>query len=307
MAPRQDTSDVAEAVAEPPGAWPGEELAQRVAGHVDRDTFLLQGRMALQDLERALAVAGRSIDKTAGLLDFGCGSGRLLAHLAARNPAGAVWGADIDGDAVAWCQGNIPGCTVRRSEPLPPLDVPAAFDIVVANSVFTHLDEAYQDAWLDELLRITVPGATLVVSVHGEHAFRLLEEPHLRARTPGADTWRRQLDERGIAFWEDDGLDPAVFPDFYHTTFHALWYLYEHWGQRLEIVAHLPRGLMDHQDYLVLRHPTPGRPARGIPHARPVPLRDAVRDGAAERLRQAYTGARRLAGVGRRRLAERRR
>ena len=44
--------------------------------------------------------------------------------------------------------------SVRFNQPLPPLDYPdATFDLIFNHSVFTHIDEQYQDAWLAELLR----------------------------------------------------------------------------------------------------------------------------------------------------------
>jgi SAM-dependent methyltransferase len=210
-----------------------------------------------------------------------------------------VWGADVDAEAVAWCSEHLAGVKAITCAGLPPLDAPAGhFDLVVANSVFTHLDESFQDAWLDELLRVTRPGATLVLSVHGEYALRQLEEPHRAAGTPGVERWRRELDTRGIFFWHDDGLDPSVFPEYYHTTFHAVWYLYAHWGARFEIVAHVPRGLLDHQDYMVLRHPTAERPAMPVPapHAAPADELERLLEGpdataAAGPLRQAYRRA----------------
>jgi SAM-dependent methyltransferase len=257
--------------------WPGDAMAERVAGRISREEFLTQGRMAAADLQRALAAAGVGADDVERLLDFGCGSGRLLMHLPTLLPKTDLWGFDVDAEAVAWCNEHIPGTTVISGEGMPPIDVPAGhFDAVVANSVFTHLDERYQDAWLDELLRITRPGATLVLSTHGEYAFGLIEQPHLAAGTPGVERWRGELDRDGILFWADDGLDPSVHPDYYHTTFHAPWYVFEHWASRFELVAYLPRGLLRHQDYVVLRHPT----AQDAPI--PVPRREPPEPASSE-------------------------
>ena len=61
------------------------------------------------------------------------------------------------------------------------MDFPDAyFDLIFNHSVFTHLDENYQDAWLAELERVTKPGGVLVLSVSGQHPFSELEK---RGRT----------------------------------------------------------------------------------------------------------------------------
>ena len=43
------------------------------------------------------------------------------------------------------------------------------------------------------------------------------------------------------------------FPDFYHSTFHAPWYIFEHWSKIFEIKAYVVRGSLDFQDLLLLR------------------------------------------------------
>jgi SAM-dependent methyltransferase len=118
--------------------------------------------------------------------------------------------------------------------------------------VFTHLDEQYQDAWLAELRRIVKPGGDLVLSVSGEHPFSQLLQAH---RDSGADpaalieTYRT----KGIVFIEDDAWVGGPFPDFYHSTFHAPWYVFEHWSKYFDIKAYVTRGSLDFQDYLLLR------------------------------------------------------
>src|SRR5262249_14848680 len=44
----------------------------------------------------------------------------------------------------------------------------ASFDLVYAFSVFTHLPESLQLAWMGELRRVLRPGGYLLISLHGE-------------------------------------------------------------------------------------------------------------------------------------------
>jgi hypothetical protein len=49
------------------------------------------------------------------------------------------------------------------------------------------------------------------------------------------------------------GRSGSAFPDFYHTTFHAPWYLLEHWSRWFDVVAYLPQSSLEFQDQIVLR------------------------------------------------------
>ena len=69
---------------------------------------------------------------------------------------------------IAWCQANISYAQFTVGPHDPPLPYPDHhFDLVINHSVFTHLDERYQDLWLTELQRITSPGAILLLTGEG--------------------------------------------------------------------------------------------------------------------------------------------
>ena len=246
-------TDQAEAPAPASMPWPGDELVARVTGDVDRTRFYGTGHQSVRDIEAVLAVIGRSLDSFRTILDFGSGCGRMMlwmGHLASKC---SLHGVDIDARAVAWTQENIPWATFKVNDPLPPLPYPDAyFDLVFNHSVFTHLDEHYQDRWLAELRRVVKPGGYLILSVHGETAFLLFEKA---VRSAGGDpsVVRQELATKGISYIKDDAFTGGPFPDFYHSTFHAPWYVFEHWGRYLEVAAYLPRRSMGYQDFVLLQ------------------------------------------------------
>jgi SAM-dependent methyltransferase len=246
---------------------PGAQLISRVAGGPDLASFFWSGRESVRELERTLAIAGRSLDSFESILDFGCGCGRMLLWLEELGRTRALHGTDIDPEAVAWCREHIPHARVEVNEADPPLQHPdSAFDLVFNHSVFTHIDERRQDRWLTELRRITRPGGFVVLSSHGETAV-------------GGGEWaiRDRLERDGIAFL--DGTVPPDFPlpDWYQTTYHAAWYVFEHWARWFEIRGYVPGGSLGFQDHVLLER-TSDRPRPPLRARPPVP-----RAGAPER------------------------
>lgn len=147
---------------------PPPELLFRVSGAADVEWFLRGGAWAREAIEQILASAGAPLPAGARVLDFGCGCGRVArAWLTAGDRR--FTGTDSDPAAVRWCRRHLPKGHFLTNGPWPPLALPAAScDLVYALSVFTHLPEAQQRAWLSELSRVLVPGGWLVVSLHGE-------------------------------------------------------------------------------------------------------------------------------------------
>ena len=103
------------------------------------------------------------------MLDWGVGCGRVARHFPAAQRT-RLTGCDIDRDNVGMVRGASAGTFVasRLAPPLPFDD--ASFDMVYGISVFTHLREPMQLAWLDELARVTRSGAILLLTTHGETA-----------------------------------------------------------------------------------------------------------------------------------------
>ena len=237
----------------PPYPLPNVDLIWRVAGHRSPEEFERSGRQSVHDIERALASVDARLSWFDRVLDFGCGCGRVLRWLDDLAAATELHGVDIDEEAIAWVRESLPFVQAHVGPHLPPLDFPDGhFDLIVNHSVFTHIDEAYQDAWLEELRRVAKPGGLVLLTVSGEHPFEGLESDWRRA---GADPrrLRRRFEAEGIVYIEDDDWVGGPFPDFYHSTFHGPWYVFAHWRRWFEVRAYLVRGALDFQDLIVLR------------------------------------------------------
>ncbi|HVF13763.1 MAG TPA: class I SAM-dependent methyltransferase, partial [Acidimicrobiales bacterium] len=231
--------------------WPGEELVLRVAGGADRSAFYESGRESVADIERVLGLVGRTLPSYRTVLDFGCGCGRILMWVRDAAPASSLHGVDIDERAIRWVRANLPGVTAKVNDTLPPLDYPdATFDLVYNHSVFTHIDEDDQDAWLQELSRVTKPGGHLLLTFHGARALDAFES---HSAMFGGDDWvRQQVRRHGIAFIKEDAFAGGPFPDSYHSTYHAPWYVLDRWGKVFDVKGLVPGGSLGFQDVVVL-------------------------------------------------------
>jgi len=228
---------------------PPARLRYRVHGALDPESFVETGRIVANDIRSLCAGANFELKNFEKVLDFGCGSGRVIRNLFKDLCHGELHATDIDEEMINWCKTNLPAINWHINGFHPPLPYEdATFDFVYAISVFTHLDESYQDEWLAELQRITQPGALLLLTVHGESVFGRLPEVHLK-----------ELGRRGILFaTKTTGrfkLDQL--PDFYQTAFHTRDYIVRHWARWFDLVEYIPQGINNHQDAVLLRRKLP--------------------------------------------------
>lgn len=234
---------------------PPPRLRQKVAGRDNAEWFVKSGELSLADLSRALAAIGRSIDDFNDVLDWGCGCGRMLRHLLPPRPPRRIHGFDVDREAIAWINENLPWVQTSCNDGMPPLPyADATFDLIFNHSVMTHLDAAYQDAWLAELRRLLRPGGIATLTVHGRNAFNV----NFAAAPPQTrDASAAQLRADGILFI--DNVQPkGDFPAFYQVSYNDVPYVFDHWGRFLDVRCYIPRGALDFQDLVVLQRPTLG-------------------------------------------------
>jgi SAM-dependent methyltransferase len=151
---------------------PPPELNYLVTGERSVWWYVTGGKRAKLALDYALMRNVIRADDFRCVLDFGCGSGRVIRHW--KDFHGEVHGTDINPALIEWCRDNLPFAQFRTNALRPPLDYPSGkFDFIWAFSVFTHLDEALQYAWKDELARTLRPGGYLVFTTHGPCPFYL--------------------------------------------------------------------------------------------------------------------------------------
>jgi len=225
-------------------------LRQRVHGRFDRESYLNVGRQCARDIRDLLGRAGRDFDSFGEVLDFGCGSGRVLRFLRDRPESCRLHGTDIDEQAIAWCRKHLPFASWSANAPMPRTAYPdRTFDLIYAISVFTHIDEEMQFAWLAELGRIAKPGAVLLLTVHGEHT---------RSEFPEHD--KALVAQNGFMYTvlKTGRFKPDGLPDFYQVTHHTRAYIEDRWSAYFDLAGYVERGLNAHQDAVILLNRQPG-------------------------------------------------
>jgi SAM-dependent methyltransferase len=245
---------------------PDGKRRKRVHGSEAEAAFRVVGVSNFVKIERALEkVIGKDYSQAGRILDWGCGCGRFGRYFRDRGGC-SLTGVDIDADNVNWCRENM---SFGRFETVP-LHPPSAladssFDLLIGISVFTHLKEADQLEWLEELRRIASDGAILLMTVHGEAAM-------CRANLDAG----RYYTCRQTGFLDNgcnSDLDALVQegllrePGYYRNVFHTPQYIHETWAKHFEILKIIPGYIGSFQDLVVMRAPVKPRAGHLIPRS----------------------------------------
>jgi SAM-dependent methyltransferase len=221
---------------------PPPDLRFQVAGTTSISWFLEAGSLGADTVRDAMSRRGVAIDDLTAILDFGCGCGRVLRHWHGLQRA-RVYGTDYSPKLVEWCGQNLPFVDASVNRLAPPLSYDdAAFDLVYAFSVFSHLTEDLQMPWMNELARVLKPGGHLVLSTHGESYLHRLN-----------DAERRQF-ERGGLVVKNDVKAPGSNTC---AAYHPFAYVRDRISVGLELADFQPKAAMGnpHQDLYVFHKP----------------------------------------------------
>jgi SAM-dependent methyltransferase len=220
-------------------------LRQVIVDQGTVENFLYGGYVVSEGIRRVLELIGRPLEGFQRVLDFGCGSARVLRWFQDCSQAAQFSGSDINEEAIEWCRRNMPFGQFTVNGHKPPLDLPdESFDLIYSISVVTHLDEEYQLLWLEELKRITKPGGIVILTIHGEHVPPL----HLSANQ------QVQYREKGHFYQrvnETDGIDGL--PDFYQVAYHSREYIERVWSEFFQPLLYMSHGAAYLQDMVVMQ------------------------------------------------------
>jgi len=211
------------------------------------DRYRALGKITILKWLQTLEGHGFNLRTMGAVLEFGCGTGRLLQHFRNIDGIRAV-GTDLNPVMVAWCQENLPDCAFHRNELEPPLAFAEAdsFDLVYAYSVFTHIPVELQTPWLLEMKRILKPGGFLVCTVAGWWLERQLvgEEDREKLKKEGFVQYSSQDSHASLSTQEE-----GSHWDIYQTRREVI----RVFGAHFQLRDYLP----DAQDILILQKARP--------------------------------------------------
>jgi SAM-dependent methyltransferase len=157
------------------------------------------------------------------VLDFGCGSGRVLRQFLPEAASGEFWGCDLHRPTIAWLDEHLsPTLHFYVNDEIPMPHPDGHFDLIYAISVFTHVTHEWS-AWLLELHRILKPDGLLLATILGPEAWgRTLSSP---PDENGLGMCVQQLGQR-----PGDNSSGA-------RVLHSPWWLRLHWGRAFDILS----------------------------------------------------------------------
>jgi len=223
---------------------PDADRLHRVSGHADSAKFVVRGRTHFHSIRSLAERHGRPMTQMARVLDWGVGCGRIARHVLRLCPQVEFHGIDIDADNVAWCAAHLPGGHFGVGPLMPPLPFPDNyFDLVYANSVFTHLTEEAQNRWLPELARILRPDGVAFATIHGETSVAYQRFPL---------DWIARWTGRGIDDGSVNGALAGLIEDdrYYRNTFHTADYVNRHWNEWVDVRA-IEKHIVVSQDVVI--------------------------------------------------------
>jgi SAM-dependent methyltransferase len=209
--------------------------------HADAGFFLASGAGHADLIRTVLRDEGTAIEELGAILDWGCGCGRVLRHWS-RNPRGQVHGCDVNTRMVEWCDAHLSFATVAATGMSPPLPYEdRTFGLVYAFSVFTHLPEDLQHAWMAECLRVLEPGGFLLLSTLGED---------YASRDRLTDRERRSFAAGSLVVLYEDAPGTSLC-----SAYHPSEYVRRELGRDFELVSFRPAADDGRHDIHLFRKP----------------------------------------------------
>lgn len=228
----------------PPQLIETEALMERedLSTRAKPDWYFSSGYQEAWAILSVVGEQGFDISSLSSVLEFGCGSSRVLRHF--RNISGLrVVGTDANPRPIAWGRQNLPGIEFFENGLEPPLSFAGnSFDLIYALSVFTHIPLEWQTAWLQELERVLRPGGYLLCTVHGNNYLSQLNQQELAALnldgevTIDANNPRASYSSKVLRSWDVFQTRDQVRERF-GAFFDLLWYSEEPFSNGQDVLV----------------------------------------------------------------------
>ena len=214
---------------------PNSDMVYLTQGIHDTSAYQNSIIPGIYNMKRYLDSSGVELDALQSILDFGCGTGRLIVGWYLDNPRRHLSGCDINRELVAWARDSLPERINFYQSPLtPPLsNASNCFDLICLVSVFTHLSLVSQRLWVEEFKRILRPSGHILITLQGELYTHLFHPGRVREFEKAGFIEIATPDEGSNSF----------------STYHSVEFVKELFGD-FEILGYFPRGRINYREVI---------------------------------------------------------
>ena len=246
LAEQIETCEIDDAGVRIPPGW----LVQAFTGAPDTVHHIESGIQSAEYYVDQYNRHGGGFDDVERVLDFGCGCGRVLSRMPAKEGIDYV-GVDLREDALQWLRATLPHGTFVAGTEMPPLDLQSgSVDLIYSVSVLTHLDRERERAWLDEWFRLARPGGIVISTFRGEDWVEQFTLENQRRAIQQAWSANNGFCYQKHRYWE------GIFPAFYSGTYQTEDYVRANWGKHFEILdIRPPAETPNEQNTAIMRKP----------------------------------------------------
>jgi len=227
---------------------PEASLQEMFTGHSGTST-LREGFNAYRIVKKYYETNVGPIGSCRGVLDFGCGWGRIIRFFLRDVTPQNLTGVDHSEEVIRICQETNRWCNFRLIEPYPPMPFEAnSFDLIYLYSVFSHLPEEMHWTLLREFRRLLTPGGMLIATTRARAFIQTCKAfVNMEATTAAYDHGDFCYVSHGVtgrwAFWGE-----ACIPKGYVTR---------RWPEIFNVCDYIENDETDHlQNFIVARKPT---------------------------------------------------
>jgi len=132
--------------------------------------YFSTGADALRIIIKNLITVG--LEPPRRILDFPCGSGRVMRHLRALFQEATIGACDLSWEHVEFCSKEFDAEPIMSSEDLSALDI-GQWDLIFCGSLLTHLPEPLFWPTMDFMIRSLNPNGLAVVTLEGRRSIFL--------------------------------------------------------------------------------------------------------------------------------------
>jgi len=142
-----------------------EEKVQLQSNGISGDVALVDGFIIYRWVREIYETYNGALSNASGILDFGCGWGRVIRYFLKDLDPSKIWGIDHYNKVLEICKQTNRWCNFSLVNSFPPTTfADNTFDLIFCYSVFSHLSEEAHQKWLAELGRILRPDGMLLAT-----------------------------------------------------------------------------------------------------------------------------------------------